>query len=101
MWKILLTGVLAGIAVGLYEINNKLNCIKMTNQEAIDKVNALTTQVNKVRAEVQKLIDAAQNQGNVSPELEAAINSAQTALQGVDDLNEDATTGEPPVEPQP
>lgn len=72
-----------------------LNKIIMTQAEATQKINELTTQLGKVKAEVQKLIDAAQNQGNVSPELEAAILGAQTALQGVDDLNEDE---QPPVE---
>jgi prefoldin subunit 5 len=66
----------------------------MTQEEAIAKLNAQATQLAKVRAEVQKFIDAAQNQGNVSPELEAAINSVQDAIQGVDDLNTDETTEE-------
>ncbi len=61
----------------------------MTEQEAIQKINALTDQMAKVRTEVQALIDAANNQGNVSPELEAAITNAQNALQGIDDLNPD------------
>jgi hypothetical protein len=71
------------------EIINKLNQIIMTNQEAIDKLNAQATQLAKVRAEVQKLVDAAQNQGNVSPELEAAITNVENAIKGVDDLNPD------------
>lgn len=62
----------------------------MTDQEAIDKINNLTTQVGKVKTEVEALILAAQNQGNVSEALATAITNAQTALQGVDDLNADA-----------
>lgn len=63
----------------------------MTNQEAIDKLNGIATQVAKVKEEVQKLVDAAANAGDVSPELQAAIDSVSAAVQGVDDLNPDAT----------
>lgn len=73
----------------IQNIFNNTKTLIMTNQEAIDKLNAQATQLSKVRTEVQKLVDAAQNQGNVSPELEAAINGVQAAIQGVDDLNPD------------
>lgn len=64
----------------------------MTNQEAIDKLNAMAAQMGKVSTEVQGLIAIIQNQGNVSPEVEAGINNVQSAIQGVDDLNPDAPT---------
>lgn len=98
MDKLLLIGI--GAALGLIlgkqcTINKKLNQLIMTNEEAIAKLDAQATQLEKVRTEVQTLIDAATNQGNVSPELEAAINRVQAAIQTVDDQNADA---EPPVE---
>lgn len=70
----------------------------MTQQEAIAKINSQTEQLSKVRTEVQKLVDAAQNQGNISPELEEAINNLSTAIQGVDDLNPDEVVN--PEQPQ-
>lgn len=80
----------------LKQISETVNFLKtqnqsiiMTQQEAIDKLNGQATQLAKVRAEVQKLVDAAANAGNISPELEAAINGVSTAIQGVDDLNAD------------
>lgn len=71
----------------------KLNQLIMTNEEAIAKLDAQATQLAKIQTEVQSLIDAATNQGNVSPELEAAINRVQAAIQTVDDQNADAPTG--------
>lgn len=62
----------------------------MTQAEAAVKIDGLTTKLGKVKTEVEALILAVQNNGNVTPELEASITNAQTALQGVDDLNADA-----------
>jgi hypothetical protein len=72
-------------------IQKQVKTILMTQEEAVQAVKDLTAQVGKVSTEVQKLIDAAQNQGNVSPELADAITAAKAALQGLDDLNADAT----------
>jgi hypothetical protein len=63
----------------------------MTQQEAVDKLNQQAQQITKIRGEVQTLIDAVNNAGNVSPEVEAAINNVGTALQGLDDMNADTT----------
>ena len=70
-----------------------IKTIIMKNDEAVAKINALTTQVGKIGTEVQKLKDIITSQGNVSPEVEAALTSLENTIKGVDDLNEDATTG--------
>lgn len=75
----------------LQQIFKQNQTIIMTTQEAVDKLNGVATQLAKVRTEVQTLVDAAANSGNVSPELQAAIDSVSAAVQGVDDLNPDAT----------
>lgn len=62
----------------------------MTNEAALQQLTALTTQVGKIKTEVQNLIDAGNNAGNVSPEVEAAIFNMKTATTEVDDLNADA-----------
>jgi len=69
----------------------------LTNTEAVAKITALTTQVGKIGTEVQALKDIITSQGNVSPEVEAALASLDAAIKGVDDLNEDAPV-EPPTE---
>lgn len=69
-----------------------LNKVLMTQEEAIAKLNANAEQLAKVKAEVQKLVDAGQNQPDISPELEAAITAVSNAIQGVDDLNADVET---------
>jgi hypothetical protein len=61
----------------------------MTNQEAIDKVNALTEQVNKIGTETDSLL-AQLASGNISPELEAALGNLGTAIQAVDEKVADA-----------
>ena len=71
-----------------------LNTVKMTTQEAVDKVNAQTLQLNKISGEVtavKNALSAAVAAGETVPEaLAAAINSAGEAIQQVDDLNVDA-----------
>lgn len=86
--------ILIGGIAGFLLIIKLLKHIIMTQAEATDKINTLTTQLGKVKTEVQKLIDAVQTNGNVTPELETAILNAQTALQGVDDLNQDEVVTE-------
>lgn len=73
----------------------------MTAQEATQKINDLNTQVEKIKTEVQTLIDTVNNNpGTIPAEVEAAINQLAATVQGVDDMNPDAT--EPgPVEPVP
>lgn len=69
-----------------------LKQIIMNQQEAAEKLNTVATQVAKVQTEVQKLIDTANGDDTVSPELQAAIDSVAAAVQGVDDLNADEET---------
>lgn len=73
----------------------------MTTQEATQKIESLNTQVEKIKTEVQTLIDAVNNNpGTIPAEVETAINKLAATVQGVDDMNPDAT--EPgPVEPAP
>lgn len=83
---------------GADEIKSQLNKIVMTTEEAVAKLNGIATQLQKVKAEVQILVDAGANAGNITPELQAAIANVAGAVQGVDDLNADAPPAEPPAE---
>lgn len=71
-------------------------------QVAADLV-TLTGQVTKIKSEVtgklQELTDAIANQGNASPEVEAALAALKTEVQAVDDLIVDALPPAPPAEP--
>lgn len=62
----------------------------LTQAEAAAKLDAQAVTLEKIRTEVQALKDAAANDGNVSPELEAAIARVEAAITGVDDINPDA-----------
>lgn len=62
----------------------------MTNEEAVARMDAQEIKLTKIKTEIQALKDAILNQGNVSPEVEAAIGRVDAALQATDDLNEDA-----------
>lgn len=78
----------------LTAIFSLLNQIKMTQTEALDKVNALTAQVTKIGTEVSAVKDAlaaAQAANQAVPEaLAEAINNLSTVVTTVDDLNADA-----------
>ena len=62
----------------------------MTQAELVAKVQVLTSTVVKVKGEVVKLKEAIENGPEVSPEVEEALASLESALGEVDDLNEDA-----------
>lgn len=62
----------------------------MTNDEAVQKVNDLTAQVNKIGTETDSLLAQIQS-GTISPELEAALGNLSTAIQTVDNKVTDAT----------
>lgn len=81
--------ILFGGALGLLYIANKLNFIQMTQAEAAQKLTEVANQLGKVRTEVQALVDAANNEQNISAELQAAIENVSAAVQGVDDINPD------------
>lgn len=77
----------------------KTNKIDMETQEALTKLTDLNTQVNKIKGEVQKLIDAANNtNGEIPEDVAAAIDSLAATIQGVDDLNPDEVTEPAPPE---
>lgn len=83
--EIIITGLLGFIIIKLFKMAD-------IQQQAAEKLNTVVTQLEKVQTEIQALKDAAENDGNVSPELQAAIDRVVSAAQATDDLNEDAPT---------
>lgn len=67
----------------------------MKQSEAAAQLRQHSTQLAKVRAEVQKLLDVANGDADISPELADAIQSVGNAIQGVDDLNPDVVQESP------
>lgn len=60
----------------------------MANQtELANQLNALNAQMTKIMGEVQTLLDAIANGGQVSPEVEAAVAQLSATIQAVDDQN--------------
>lgn len=78
-----------------------------TQTEAAAVLTQLNTKLDKISgetaaslAEIQALKDAAQNnQGEVGPELQAAIDAVVARAQALDDLVQDKPV-DPPVDPQ-
>lgn len=89
-FSILILKVFSVIIKKLNFLINQNKTIIMTNEEAVGKITALTAQVGKIGTEVQALKDVITSQGNVSPEVEAALANLENAVKGVDDLNPDA-----------
>lgn len=77
-----------------HDLNKLKELIIMNNAELVEKLNALEARANKIIGEVQKLLEALANAGNVSPEVESAVARVETVIGTLDDLNPDA-----PVEP--
>jgi uncharacterized phage infection (PIP) family protein YhgE len=78
-------------------INRKLNQIMATQAEAAAQLQGISAELTKVAAETQTLLDnvkalqdAATAAGNVSPELQAAIDQVAAQAKTVDDLVPDA-----------
>lgn len=67
-----------------------LKDVMSTQKEAADTLIAVKAQLNKVRTEIQALKTAAQNSGDVGPELQAAIDGVVAASQEDDEENPDA-----------
>lgn len=86
-------GLITGFDIIIIKILNKM---ADTQQQAAEKLNAVTTQLEKVQNEIQALKEAAENSGNVSAELQAAIDRVVSAAQVTDDQIEDTPT--PPQE---
>lgn len=89
----------------LATISKQLQAILMTSQEAVTALTGVNTELVKVGAETSTLVqnvadltkalaDAQASGGNVTPELEAAINAVAAQTKTVDDLVPDpvATT---------
>lgn len=62
-------------------------------EEATVEVRALKAQVAKSKVEILKKLEEVENQtpDNTTPEFDAALAELKTEIQGVDDLNVDAT----------
>lgn len=83
-----------GIGVKWFKrLNKKMDVIMGTQKELAVKLDAVATQVEKVRTEVESVKQALLDSLNVDPEVQAAFDRLESAVQGVDDLNEDSTTG--------
>lgn len=85
----------------IYEQNKK---IIMTQQELTQIINAITAQVGKIKeestatlAKLSELQEIINNQGGVSPELQAAVDALKAQVQVVDDLVADAPVV-PPID---
>lgn len=80
--------------------------IMATQTELIQTINAISTQVGKIKDEstatlnkVTELQDIIDNQGGVSPELQAAVDQLKAQVQVVDDLVADTPAPPPAEEP--
>lgn len=79
-------------------ITSKLEAIMATQAELAASLRDLTAQVGKVRTEVlsavARLQAAVEAAGATSPEVDAALQDLRSAVQGLDDLNEDEQPAE-------
>ncbi len=70
--------------------------IIMNQTELAQALNDVSTQLDKVfaeiTAEIQKLEDAINNAGSTSPEVDTALTSLKAKVQTLDDLNQDIPT---------
>jgi chromosome segregation ATPase len=99
MNRILLVGILAGIAAILHNQRKQSKQSKMGNEEVLAKLTSANAKVDKVITEVQALKDLVNTTPAVPQPIVDAVNALESKLQQLDDLNEDApTTEEPPVE---
>lgn len=63
--------------------------VQMKLSEVAPRLAALGDRLDKVKAEVQKLKDVVLGDPDASPELVAQLERVETAVSGVDDINED------------
>lgn len=92
------------ILVSLHSLHQKLTDIMATQKELTDQVNALTGRVVKIGSETRTLLTKVEELlaiiaagGEVSAELQTAVDDLQAQVTVVDELVPDAPT-EPPVE---
>lgn len=71
----------------------RLQTIMATLQQATSDLVALKAQVAKSKTEILRKLEELENQApdNTSPEFDAALADLKTEVQGVDDMNPDAT----------
>lgn len=81
-----------------YSLNKNQETIMATQAELTAQITGLTTQVQKVGGEVQKVIDALKNQPDVTPELQAAVDGLAAEIGIVDSKIEDEVVPPPPAE---
>lgn len=77
----------------LITVNNKIDTLMATQAELAQQLTTITDQVHKIGVETQSLLQkvadletALGNQGNVTPELQAAFDALKAQVQSVDDL---------------
>jgi prophage DNA circulation protein len=81
-----------GIKQSLQMIINKLNQIQMTNEELVASLTSANAKVDKIKTEIQALIDIVAGSQNVPQAVVDAVNTLAGNLQSADDLNPDAPT---------
>lgn len=76
--------------------------IIMNQEELLGQLQALKAQNEKAKGEIVGKIDALEtalaNQGNTTPEVDAALADLKTSIQGTDDIVPDAPAGDQPVQ---
>lgn len=75
----------------LHKLLRKVKQIIMNQTELAQALADLGTQLNKALDEIRTAIE---NGGNVTPEVEAALNNAKAVAQALDDLNPDQPAGQ-------
>lgn len=83
----ILTGLVVLAFVRINRLERKLTMSDASNAAAI---RGMTAQMAKVKSEVLAAIAKLEGQIGSTPETDAAIEEARTALQGLDDMNVDA-----------
>jgi len=82
-------------------LTEKTKIIIMTQAEELQLLKDLKAQNEKAKAEIVAKIAALEtaiaNQGNTSPEVDAALVDLKTSIQGTDDIVPDAPATEPAV----
>lgn len=81
---------LVDIEKRMKRLETLLGNIIMSQADLAAQLNANADQLEKVRAEVQNLLDVIAAEPVVTPELQAAADRVTAAVQVVDDLNPDA-----------
>ena len=91
----------------LKSIHQQNKIIMDTQVQLVEKINTAISQLGKIKDEstatlnkVSELQDIIDNQGGVSPELQAAVDQLKAQVQVVDDLVADTPAPPPAEEPE-